>query len=117
MASFDDSNPKVVEAKARCEKEIEQSQTEAQEKLSSIQVHACMFALRPEMAPCVKGPRTEVTLKVIIGSDGSVVSVFPIGDTADTPAAKCAAEVVGPASFPQFSGTDQQIIKYPFTLE
>ncbi len=111
------ANPKAQEAKQRCEQEIEKAKTKPETKLSAIQVRACLYALKPQIDACAKGPKVEVITKLVVSASGAVVNAFPIGDTADTDAAKCVAEVVLQAVFPRFTGAEQQVIKYPFTLE
>lgn len=109
-------DPKVKEARERCDAEIRKSTETPQAKLTPIQVKACMYAAKPQIAVCSQGPSIEVVLKVILSNKGKVINAFPIGDTADTPAALCVADTIKQATFPAFTGAQQQTLKYPFRL-
>ncbi len=110
------SDPKLEEAKNRCDQEIKKSELQPPDTLTTIQVHACIYAIKPEIAKCTTGPKREVTLKIVVEKTGDVSNAFPIGDTADCPEAKCIADAVKGIAFPKFKAQNQQIIKYPFTL-
>lgn len=108
--------PKVIEAAKRCEQERKDAELQPPDALAPIQVHACIYAKRTTVDGCHKGPERKITLKIIVEKDGTVSNVFPIGDTADSPEAKCVAEVVKTIAFPRFKGQMQQVLKYPFTV-
>ncbi|MCP4601911.1 MAG: hypothetical protein GY847_15590 [Proteobacteria bacterium] len=110
------ADPKLEEAKQRCEQEIEKSNLQPPDTLASIQVHACIYAVREEIAKCTKGPKRDLVIKIVADKTGEVLNAFPVGDTADCPEATCVAEVIKEITFPKFKGQTQQIIKYPFTL-
>ncbi len=109
-------DPKVTEAGERCESEKKKSELQPPDQLAPIMVHACIYAVRPEVAECTKGPKREVVVKIIVEKTGEVSNAFPIGDSADTMEAKCVAEAVKGVLFPKFKGMTQQVLKYPFTL-
>ena len=109
-------DPKVEEAKTRCESEIKKSELQPGDALVPIQVHACLYAIKPDVAACTSGPKREVVIKIIVEKTGVVSNAFPVGDTADSSDAKCVAEAVKKATFPKFKGSAQQMLKYPFTL-
>ncbi|MCP4674876.1 MAG: hypothetical protein GY854_05080 [Deltaproteobacteria bacterium] len=109
-------DPKVKEARERCDAEITQSDLQPPDQLSKLMVHACIYATRPEVAKCTRGPKREIVIKIVVEKTGEVSNAFAVGDTADGLEAKCVAEVVGDITFPKFKGLTQQILKYPFTL-
>ncbi|MBN2529501.1 MAG: hypothetical protein JXR76_24145 [Deltaproteobacteria bacterium] len=114
---------KAEEAGKYCAHEIETAKNTPNELLNKKQIGGCLLALRPQIrTDCAKnlppGGKKEVVLKIIIGKDGNVVGVFPIGDNADSAEATCVAGKVKPVSFPQFTAKDQQVVeKYPFSVE
>ena len=109
-------DPKVAQASNRCQKEIRESELQPPDLLAPIQIHACLYAIRPQIAACSQGVKRDITLKVIIEKTGEVANAFPIGDTADCPEARCVEQAVKEVKFPKFKGLLQQVIKYPFTL-
>ncbi len=109
-------DPKVKEAKDRCDAEIKQSDLQPPDQLSKMMVHACIYAVRPEAAKCTRGPKREIVVKIVVDKTGEVSNAFAIGDTADGLEAKCVAEVIKGVTFPKFKALTQQILKYPFVL-
>jgi hypothetical protein len=109
-------DPKVKEASIRCAKEIKDTDLQPPDSLEPIQVHACLYSIKPKIAACSQGIKRDVTLKIIIEKTGKVLNAFSIGDTADCPEAKCVADAVKEVVFPKFKGQTQQVIKYPFAL-
>ncbi len=109
-------DPKVGEASTRCTKEIDASEIQPPDQLASIQVHACLYAVRPKIAACAKGYKRDVVIQIIVEKTGTVLNAFPKGDTADSPEAKCVAGIVKDVTFPKFKGKMQQVIKYPFVV-
>jgi hypothetical protein len=104
------------QAQKKCEAEIEKATLQPPDSLAAVQVHACLIGARPEWSKCDKGVARELTLKIIVEKTGAVSSAFPVGDGADCPEAKCVADAVSAVKFPQFKGTTQQTLKYPFKL-
>lgn len=109
-------DPKVAEARTRCEQEIQKAELQPPDRLAAVQVHACIWAKRPAFASCSKGVKKEIVIKIVVEKTGVVSNAFPVGDTADCPEAKCVAEAVKQVVFPKFKGILQDIIKYPFTV-
>jgi hypothetical protein len=109
-------DPKVDEARDRCEKEIETSELQPPDLLGKMQIHSCLYAIRPQIAECSKGVEREVIIKMMIEKDGHISNTFATGDTSDSPEAQCVAKIVKEVTFPKFKGQTQQIVKYPFKL-
>lgn len=110
------SDPKVAEAKERCDEEIRRSEIQPPDQLKSIQIRACMYAAKQEVAKCHTVGKRELILRIVVDKSGQVTNAFAVGDTADCPEAQCVADVVMGIRLPRFKGRQQQIIKYPFTL-
>lgn len=116
QANSPEETQKVAEARNRCQKEIEKSELQPPDHLAPIQIHACIYSKRSDVGGCYAGPTRTITLKIIVEKDGKVSNVFPVGDHADNPEAKCVADIVQSIGFPKFKGQTQQVIKYPFNL-
>jgi hypothetical protein len=104
------------QAAKKCASEIEKAVLQPPDALAKVQVNACLIGARPEWSKCGKGVARDLTLKIIVEKTGDVSSAFAVGEGADGPEAACVAEVVTGVKFPQFKGTAQQTLKYPFTL-
>ena len=105
-------------ARVYCEHDVKESVIQPPDALSRKQIQACLTAIRPRLnAECGKGVPREIILKIVVNKTGAVGEAFAVGDGADSPEATCAAGIVKGVVFPQFKGSQQQLIeKYPFTI-
>lgn len=102
-----------------CEHEVKKSLETPLEGLTRKHISACMMSMRPVLSKeCASDIKKEITLKIIIASDGSVTGCFATGASADFPEAQCVSEKVKEITFPAFVGEEPLIIeKYPCTLK
>jgi hypothetical protein len=83
-------------------------------KLSRSDVQKGMNSVAGRVKNCGQGKSGTITLKVVIGSSGRVVSATPTGTFAGTPIGSCAVRAVKSARFPKSSSS--LTVKYPFRL-
>ncbi|MCP4602032.1 MAG: hypothetical protein GY847_16205 [Proteobacteria bacterium] len=90
------------------------SSSEVKDKLDRNDVQRGMGAVSRRVKACARGQRGTVTMKVIIGKTGRVISAAATGPFAGTPAGSCAARAVRTAKFPK---TKKNLtVRYPFRL-
>ncbi|MDJ0764643.1 MAG: hypothetical protein QNJ97_16815 [Myxococcota bacterium] len=89
--------------------------TQARKKvLDRSDVQAGMRSVAARVRQCAKEKRGTITLKVVIGPTGRVITAVATGPFAGTPVGTCAAKAVRSARFPK---SDQNLtIRYPFKL-
>ncbi len=90
------------------------STSETKAKLSRSDVQKGMNSVARRVKNCGQGKSGTITLKVVIGSSGRVVSATPTGAFAGTPIGSCAVRAVKSARFPRTSSS--LTVKYPFRL-
>jgi predicted Zn finger-like uncharacterized protein len=90
------------------------STSETKAKLSRSDVQKGMNSVARRVKNCSQGQSGTITLKVVIGSSGRVVSATPTGTFAGTPIGSCAVRAVKSARFPKSSSS--LTVKYPFRL-
>ena len=84
-------------------------------QLNRLDVQRGMSAVALQVKGCAMGQTGAiVTLRVVIGKDGNVLSAVPAGQFAGTPIGECAARVVSNARFRQ--SADNLTVSYPFKL-
>jgi predicted Zn finger-like uncharacterized protein len=83
-------------------------------KLSRSDVQKGMNSVAGRVKNCGQGKSGTITLKVVIGSSGRVVSATPTGAFAGTPIGSCAVRAVKSARFPKAASS--LTVKYPFRL-
>ncbi|MCU0665379.1 MAG: hypothetical protein MUC50_24020 [Myxococcota bacterium] len=115
-AAAKSDDPKVMEALDRCDKEIAAAELQPPDALSEIQIKACLYALNGQTAPCGKGPKKQLAIKVVIEKTGAVSNAFAVGDGSDSPEAACVIEVVKAGRFPKFKLIDPAVVKFAFTV-
>jgi membrane protein involved in colicin uptake len=81
-------------------------------KLSRSDVQKGMNSVARRVKNCGQGKSGTITLKVVIGSSGRVVSATPTGAFAGTPIGSCAVRAVKSARFPKAASS--LTVKYPF---